>query len=174
MAFAGGLGMAAYSNYLFPYMDELGASESTMGFAITVGMLSEIPVLFFGNWLIKRFKSYGLLMLSMVFTGLRMLLFAAAGTPGLAMLIQLLHGLTLPVTLVAGVTYADEHAPPGMSATAQGLFYAMFMGIGTAVGGFTGGLLLESIGGRGMYLVFGASVLAIVGIAELIRRQLPE
>lgn len=173
VAFAGGMGMTVYTNYLFPYMKELGASESMMGIAITVGMISEIPVLFFGNRLIKRFKAYGVLMLGMVFIGVRMLLWAAVSTPGLALGIQLLHGLTLPLMLVAGVTYADENAPSGMSATAQGLFYAMVSGVGAAVGGFVGGLLLEMIGGRGMFLVFGTAVLVIVGIAELIRRRLP-
>jgi PPP family 3-phenylpropionic acid transporter len=173
IAFAGGMGMAVYNNYLFPYMKELGASESTMGLALTVGMLSEIPILFFGNWLIKRLKPYGLLMLSMAATGLRMLLFSASGTPNFVLAFQLLNGLTFPAMWVAGVTYADEHAPAGMRATAQGLFGAMVMGFGLAVGGVAGGLLLEAIGGRGLYLVFGAVVLAITGVAALVRRRLP-
>jgi PPP family 3-phenylpropionic acid transporter len=173
VAFAGGAGLAAFSNYLFPYMEELGANESTMGLALMVGTISEIPTLFFGNRLIKRLKPYGLLMLSIVVIGLRMLLFAASGTPSLVLFIQLLNGLTFPTMAVAGVSYADENAPAGMSTTAQGLFGATFSGFGTAVGGFIGGPLLESIGGRGLYFVFGVAVLAIVAIVVLIQRRLP-
>ena len=171
VAFAGGLGVAAYNNYLFPYMKELGANESTMGLTITVGMFSEIPILFFGDRLIKALRSYGLLMLSMAVTGLRMLLFAAFGTPVLVLVAQILNGLTFPAMWVAGVSYANENAPPGMSATAQGLFNAMVMGVGMAVGGFVGGLLLEGMGGRGLYFFFGGAVLLITAIVALIHRR---
>jgi len=41
------------------------------------------------------------------------------------------------------------------------------------VGGFTGGLLLESMGGRGLFLVFGVALLAIVAVVTLIERRLP-
>jgi PPP family 3-phenylpropionic acid transporter len=173
VAFDGGLALAALNYYLFPYMKELGASESTMGLALTVGTISEIPILFFANRLIKRLKAYGLLILSMVITGLRLVLFAASGTPGLILICQLLNGLTFPAMWVAGVSYADEHAPAGMGATAQGLFNAAAMGVGTAVGGFIGGPLLASQGGRRLYLASGTVVLAIVALAVLIQRRLP-
>ena len=173
MAFAGGLALAGTNTYLFPYLKELGANESTMGFALTLGTLSEIPVFFFGNRLLRRFKSQGLLRLAMVLTGVRLLAFAASDTPQLVLMIQLLNGLTFPAMWVAGVAYADEHAPVGLSATAQGMFGAMVFGFGAAVGGFVGGLLLESQGGRGLYLVFGVVVLITVAMVVLIQSRLP-
>jgi len=173
VAFAGGLTLAAINNYLFPYMKELGASESTMGLALTLGTISEIPTLFFGNRLIRRLKPYGLLMLSMGVSSLRMLLLAASSTPILVLFTQLLNGLTLPAVWVAGVSYADENAPVGMRTTAQGLFNAMVSGFGMAVGGFVGGPLLENLGGQGLYLVFGAAVLVIIVFVALIYSHLP-
>jgi len=80
VAFAGGLTLAVTNNYLFPYLKELGANETTMGLALAIGTIGEIPVLFFGNHLIQRLKPYGLLMLAMVVSGIRLLLFAASST----------------------------------------------------------------------------------------------
>lgn len=173
MAFFGGVSLAASNNYFFPYLQEVGAPESLMGFALTLGTLSEVPVLFFGNQLIRRLKPYGLFMFAMVITGLRMLLLAAVSTTSLVFLVQLLAGLTFPAMWIAGVSYADENAAAGMRTTAQGLFSAMVIGIGTAAGGFFGGILLESIGGRGLYLVYGLTVLVVVAIAGMIYRRLP-
>lgn len=173
LAFAGGLSVAVVNNYLLPHMKDLGATESMMGVALMLGTVAEVPILFFGNRLIKRLQSYRLLMIAMVITGLRLLLLGAAGTPGQILIVQLLNGLTFAVMWVAGVAYADERAPAGMSATAQGLFSAMVLGIGTAVGGFIGGLLFDSLGGRSLYLTFGATVLLIVTLAGLVHWRLP-
>jgi MFS family permease len=75
---------------------------------------------------------------------------------------------------LAGVSYADENAPIGLKSSAQGLFGAMMFGVGSAVSGFVGGLLLESIGGRGLFIVLGIIILAGVAVAEGLRRLFPE
>lgn len=171
LAFTGGLAMAAINNYLFSYMKELGAREDVMGFALTVGTFSEIPILIVGNWLLKRLKPYGLLVLTSVITGIRVLAYAFSSSPEMVLAVQLLNGLTFSAMWMAGVSYADEHAPAGMSATVQGIFGAVVFGFGPAVGGFAGGLLLERMGGRGMYLVFGIAILVIAALASLLQNR---
>ena len=92
----------------------------------------------------------------------------------MVLLLQAFSGLIFPAMWVAGVSYADENAPADLKSSAQGLFNAMSFGVGSAVGGFIGGLLLESIGGRGMFLVVGVVVGVGVVLAEGIRRLFPE
>jgi len=170
-AFAGGMAMAATSNYLFPYLKGLGAVETVMGFALTIAAVCEVPVLFFGHRLLRWLDPNQLFLVALAITGGRMLLLSAAGTVGQALLIQLLSGLTFPAMWLAGVACADEDAPPGLSATSQGLFGAIFS-VGSAVGGFLGGALLAAIGARAMYLVFGLVVLILgAAVALLHRRQ---
>jgi MFS family permease len=172
LAFAGGLGMAVSNTYLFPFLSELGATERTMGLALTIATVAEVPMFFFGNRLLRRFPPFTLMLLAMALTGLRLLMFVFAATPGFVLGLQIFNGIAFPAMWMAGVAYADEHAPPGMGATAQGLFGAMIFGFGAAVGGFTAGPLLAQFGGRGLYLAFGLAVLAITAVAAPLHKRL--
>ena len=172
-AFLGGVGAFSVASYLYPYMSELGADSRQMGVALTIATLTEIPVFFFGDRLVKRFGSYGLFMIALVLVGIRSLLFAIASTTFMVWLVQIFGGMIFPAMWVAGVSYADENAPAGLKSTAQGLFGAVMFGIGSAISGFVGGVLLESIGGRGMFLVFGIIILGGLALVEGIKRLLP-
>ena len=159
MAFICGLGMASINVYQFVYLAEIGANKSLMGLSLTISTISELPVMFFGGWFLKKLKPRGLLTLSLAVIGARLLLFSAFNYPMAILFIQLMHGLTFPAVWIAGVAYAYENTPPGLAATGQGLFGAMLTGLGGAVVGFLGGLMIDAWGGRGMYLVFGSVTL---------------
>ncbi|MGZ9236089.1 MAG: MFS transporter, partial [Anaerolineales bacterium] len=174
VAFLGGLGAFSAAAYLFPYMAELGANESTMGLALMISTLTELPVFFLGHRLVKKFGSYGLLTLTLAMFGIRSLLYAAVSAPFMVLLVQVFGGMIFPAMWTAGVSYADENAPAGLKSSAQGLFGAVSFGVGSAVSGFLAGPLLESVGGRGMFLVLGIIILAGLVIAEAIRRLFPE
>ena len=171
MALASGIGLSTVNNYLFPYMEELHISKSLMGVSMTLSSVSELPVLLFSNRLLKRLKPHGLLVLGMGMTALRLLLFAAASSATEVLVFQLINGLTFGAVWVAGVSYAEQSAPPGLSASAQGLFSAVVFGVGAAIGGFAGSLLLEALGGRLMFLVAGVFVLLSMGVLLLLERR---
>lgn len=171
LALAGGVAMAANNTYFFPYLNGLGTPESLMGLALTIGTLSEIPVLFFGNRLIQRFTANGLLLLAMIISGLRMITLGLVQTPDAALLLQLINGLTFPAMWIAGVAYADQYAPAGMRSTAQGLFGAMVFGLGSALGGFVGGPILENWGGQAVFMIFGLVVLFVTAAVAVLQQR---
>ena len=173
-AFLGGLGTLTVTTYLFPHMAEMDASESLMGVASFIATVTELPIFFFGNRLVKRFTAYRLFLLALVMMGVRSLLFAWVSTPLAVLVVQAIGGTIFPAMWLAGVAYADEHAPAGLKSTAQGLLGAVTFGFSSAIGGFIGGLLLESMGGRGLFLVFGITILAGLGLIEAFRRLVPE
>jgi MFS family permease len=86
----------------------------------------------------------------------------------------LINGITYASLWVAGVSYVNEIAPPGLKATAQGIFGATVFGFGSAAAGFLGAILLERVGGTGMYAVFGTLMLAALIVYLLLERRLPK
>lgn len=171
MVFIGGVGMSTINNYLFIYMEDLGASKSLMGVALMVSTASEIPALFFGNQLLRRFGSRGLLIIAMATIGLRLISYSFTSAIWIVLLIQLVHGLTYAIILLAGVSYADQIAPAGMKATTQGMFTSTLMGIGAATGGLLGGILMEHFRPAGMYGIFGVVVLISLVIFLFVERR---
>jgi len=172
MAFMAGIGFAQHNNYMAVLMEELGARKSMIGIAVTVSTLSELPVMFFSNLLLRRFKAQGLMFVALAASGLRCLLYSQAGNPQAVIAIQLIHGMTFPLLWIAGVTYASESAPPGLGATAQGLFGATLMGFGVATGSLLGGLLLDRLSISGMYGAVGAIILSSLIVFLVINRSL--
>jgi PPP family 3-phenylpropionic acid transporter len=173
-AFLGGLGAFSVASYLYPYMAELGATETQMGIASLISIITEVPVFFFGSNLVKRFGSQRLIKIALVLMGIRGLLFAAVDSPLLVYFVQVIGGTMFALLWLAGVSYAEENAPLGLKSTAQGLFSAMSFGFGSAVGGFIGGILLESIGGRSMFMVLGIVILIALALIEGAKLVFPE
>lgn len=160
LGFLGGLGSFSVPSYLSPYLQELGANGSQIGFAFLLPTLLEIPVFFFSNHLVRRYKSYTVFVVALILTGIRAILFGLIPNIFLLIIIQGVGGAIFPALWAAGVSYADENAPAGFKSTGQGLFGAMMFGFGAAFSGFVGGLLLERFGGSGVFLVFGVIILA--------------
>jgi PPP family 3-phenylpropionic acid transporter len=173
LVFVGGVAMSLVTTYLFPYMEEIGATRGQMGISQSIATAAELPFLFFVNQLLDRFRARGLMLLSMVVVGVRLLLYAIFPTPTGVLLIQLLHGMTFATVWVAGVSYTYENAPPGLQATAQGVFSSMILGVGSATGNFFGALLLEAVGGQQMYFYAGLAVLVSLVLYLLLEKRLP-
>ncbi len=171
MVFIAGIGMATINNYLFLYMQSLGASKTLMGFALTISTISEIPALFFSDHLLRRFGARGMLIIAMTTIGLRLTCYSLTTQPWVILVIQLCHGLTFAAIYTAGVHYAYQIAPTGMKATTQGMFTGTYMGFGSAAGGLLGGILMDYFSPGGMYAIIGTLILVSLIAFLLVERK---
>lgn len=158
-AFLASMGMAPHGTYLSLLLQDMGTAPSILGITITLSTIFEAPIMFFSTNLIRRFGSNGLLLIAMAVIGSRNVLYAFATEPWQVMALQVLHGFTFPAMWLAGVNFAAEAAPKGLSATAQGMFGVVLMGFGSAAGNLISGITIDRLGLDGMFLSAGSLVL---------------
>jgi len=108
--------------------------------------------------------------MAMIAITARLFLYAIFDSAAAILVFQLINGVTFSAIWLAGVSFVNENAPPGLSATAQGVFGAMVFGFGAAAGGYLGALLFESVGGAQMYAIFGGIMLAALIAYVLLER----
>jgi PPP family 3-phenylpropionic acid transporter len=168
--FTGGMCMAIISNFLFLYMNDLGASKTMMGLSLTFATLSELPIFFYSNRLINRWGARGLMLIALLAYIVRALAYTVIFEPWMFLAVQLLHGLTFSAMWVAGVSYADSMAPEGLGATAQGIFSSVLLGLGGIAGGLIGGIIYDELGAVAMFRWAAASALLGLVIFALFSR----
>lgn len=171
LVFVGGIGQSVIANYLFLFMDDLGASKAVMGLALTVATISEIPLFLIAGRMLERWSARGLFMIGTLIYVVRMLALSYIHVPWLVLVTQLTQGFTFPLMWVAGVSYANRIAPPGLTATAQGLFFAVLMGIATAAGAILGGALYQRFGSAMMYRIVAIGVFCSILIYLWVERR---
>jgi PPP family 3-phenylpropionic acid transporter len=160
--FVAGFGDAIIRNYWFLYLKDISASSTMMGLSLTIGMVSELAVLFSSGYLFRRFGTRTLLVLGASTQAVRLLGWSFIDEPYAALSLQLLNGLAFGTLWMAGVAYAKEIAPAGLRATAQGLLSGVYFGFSSVVGAVSGGFLYEQVGSWGMFR-WGA-VIMIIGL----------
>lgn len=167
VAFCGGMALSMISNFLFIFLRDLNANEFLLGLTLTVATLSELPVLYFSDRLLGRWSASKLMSVAMLFYVIRALAYTFVKIPWFALPVQLLHGPTFSLMWLSGVSYADEIAPAGLGATAQGLFSGVMLGIGSATGAVFGGLLYDHFGIVNMFRATALGSLFALGFMLL-------
>lgn len=146
------------------YLAELGGGVGLVGVASVVGALSELPVMAFGSRLLDRFSSRSVLTLAVAMYLVRLLCYSLPPDVSWVALVQLLHGVSFGLSLMASVSLIHELAGQERAATAQGLLSATSQGFAAVTGALMGGLLLDRIGALDLFRVASAGM----GLALLV------
>ncbi|KAL8605194.1 hypothetical protein ACOMHN_031135 [Nucella lapillus] len=157
-----GMATGAIESFLFWFLSDLGATTVIFGLSLFINCLFEVPLLFVSGLIIKRVGAVPCLYLALLGVGVRLLGYSLLTQPWWVLLIEPLHGLTFGVMWAAASTYAAMIAPPGMSATIQGLVGGMHFGIGKGLGSLLTGFLFRRLGERWSFRVYAIGALCLL------------
>ena len=153
------------------YMDELGASSRTLGFAFTLQGIGEIPLYLSAAAIIGRIGPTKTLVFAFLVFAARTFLYSAITTPALAMVVELSHGLSFSLFLVASVEYVNRIVPSTWRATGQALFWAAYFGAGAILGNTWAGYLYDRFGVQQMFRANGWFILLVAAVAVVLLRE---
>ena len=139
--------------YIFIFAKNLGALDNVIGFYVAVAAATNIVTFFLMPRILKRWTALQVMIFSNIILAIRCLITAFIREPNWVILVQLLDGPTWGTMWAAGVHYANEIAPRGLSASAQALYNAIFMGLGGIISAGLGGVIYSSWGAPALFLI---------------------
>lgn len=166
VAFLVSTGIAAMYGFLGIRIEELGGSASLVGAATALGAMSELPVVAFGGWFLRKLGAVRLIALAISVYTVRLTAYGLITDPEWVLPVQLLHGLSYGAFLVASVTLVHRLAGREHAATAQALLAAVSFGLGNVTGALIGGGLLDAVGTA--WLFRGAAGLMLVTLVAFL------
>jgi PPP family 3-phenylpropionic acid transporter len=138
------VGATTIWNFYSIYMKENGASSTLVGYGLSFQGLCELPLFYFSARIIQKLGIKTTLIVTILATAFRMLLYSAIKDPVMALFIELLHGISWSLFWVVCVEYVDRLVKEEWRATGQSLLYAAYFGIGAIAGNFWTGYLYDS------------------------------
>ena len=160
---------AVYNGFSTLHWRAAGISESMIGVLWAEGVVAEVLLFSASGFFIARLGPVGLLILAGVLGVARWTLLAQTTDISALLVIQVLHAITFGAVHLGAMHFVARNAPPGLSATAQGL-YASASGLAMGLAMIGAGSLFATFGGKA-FLAMAAISAVGTGLALLLRLQ---
>lgn len=164
--------------YMFWYLEEIAQQTGHMdriklieGCVVAAECLGgEILFFLISGKILKRIGYVHCLSFCFFMYFIRLALISVIPNPWWLVLIELfMQGSSYALCYTCIVGYASEVAPPGTSATVQGLVAGMDDGLGFSIGSLIGGQMYKRLGGTKSFRIFAAGAL-ITCVAHILLR----
>jgi|GEM_PF-537653 PPP family 3-phenylpropionic acid transporter len=163
--FLNGVVSNAAANYTGYFFDDVMKTPLEIGLIFGTWTLFEIPVMRFSRALIETFGNARLIMLGLLFNGLRLILFSlfTLETPYFwKVAAALLQGPGFGLTHIGIIDFVDRQAHPDMRATYMNIMNVARMSLSSAIGGIVGGWLIAQRGTAFLMQICGLGLIALI------------
>lgn len=146
------------------YADTFGVEHS--GTLISLSQISEALCILMIPFFLKRFGIKAVMMISFMAWVLRFA-FLGWGNPGdgVALLIfsMIIYGVAFDFFNISGSLYVDKQTSPALRSSAQGVFLMMTNGLGSTIGAYAAGFVVDRVGFPESWFIFAGYAL-VAGI----------
>lgn len=140
------------NTYLFQISVAFGGDSSSMGAALSIGAVCELPVMLGFSWIVRRFPVRTLLRVSALFFVLKAAAFLISGSMTGIFFSMTLQCLSFALFIPASVYYADSETEAGDRVLGQALMTAAST-VGGVVGNLLGGWICDFAGIRALLIL---------------------
>jgi len=148
-----------------------GHTESTIGLLWGEGVVAEIVLFSASGWLISRFGARKLLLMAAVAGLIRWTALGLTSDLDWLIVTQVLHAFTFSATHIAAFAFILRNVPEGLSASAQGVYDSLAMGLAFGLAMAAAGWIYATAGADAFFLMTVLSGCGGVGAIILIRRK---
>ena len=149
------VGAISNGNYIAILVEKTGGNTGNLGTLWLLVALSELPLFYYGNILLKRFGEDNLYIFAMIIYAIRFFASALCVSFIPVMLIQLLQTFTFPLFALATTSRANKLLPDNLKATGMTLMTSLGYGLGGLIGNFFGGFIIKLISVFFLYKIYG-------------------
>lgn len=161
-------------NYLPQYLERvMNLSTLEISLILQSRIVAEVGIFFMGQPLMNWLGIHWLLAVAQLTGLLRVLIYAILPShwTSIPLIVELLKGVNNACLVSAGVRYVHDLSPPGVEATAQGLFSGVHSYLANAASGFFGGAILHMCSSHAepfKVLFAYTSILSTVGLVAFV------
>ncbi|CAI9717252.1 Hypothetical predicted protein [Octopus vulgaris] len=161
------------SNFLFWYLEDIGSNETIMGLCILVNTFSEIPVLLYGDYLVRYLGPAGTTCFSMVFCSIRVFVYSFVYSPWYFLPLEVFHALTHTTLWYAVFSNPIFNISPDVDRTIRNILSSVYFGIGFSAGSIASGYVVGSYGIAVLFRVVAGICLVWCIVFFFIEKYMP-
>lgn len=164
-------GMTAYYSFFTIYLhDRLGMESAAWVWGI--GAVAEVPLLFYGGRIIKRFGLTGMLTASLGSVTVRLGVIGLLPTLWAILPSQALHAMNFGLFHAASIEFLRRKAPAARRGLAMALYISLAGALPSLVGSSLGGIIVERLGYSVLYTTYAAAPLLGMALLATARGKL--
>lgn len=164
--------MSGNGNYINVLIQKTGGDVTKLGLLWFIVAMSELPALFFGNKILKKFGVINIYIYGLALYAIRFFLDSICTDYRIALAIQILQGITYTLYIMSTLQYVYDSVPDKSKTTAVTTFNSISSGVGGFIGNIAGGIIIQYLG---IFAMYKASVviciLAIITVLPLLKKR---